>query len=471
MPGSDAGASAGADISVHAPVEEKEVSSETVETNAEMPYQSSFGEIALDHNELVENWIAYFQGRGRKYMDSYLARSTRYLPMMKNTLRENGLPEDLVYIALIESGFSPIAKSGANAVGYWQFIKGTGQRFGLTVDTFTDERRDPVLSTRAAAEYFKALYELFGSWHLAMAAYNVGEMRVKRAVTKHMTRDFWALIQKRRALPPETRQYVPKFIAAVLIAKDPVKYGFPDIEYADPLSYDAVALASPISLTKLASNLKVDVEEIQLLNPKFRTDFVPLARGGETIVRIPVGRAADALAALPLSESIQPTTIMAEYAIYRVRRGETLSTVARKHHTTVSQLRRINGLSNRVLVRAGRKIKVPDNGGTGIQLVTGVEVRLPAGKESREPTFHVVRRGENLSVIAQKYGLRVSDLVKLNKLGAHRVIRRGQRLRVRENEGEKKSAGKVSRMRRSRVIGHQNLRKGLLLGRTFARHY
>src|SRR5262249_50776712 len=151
----------------------------------------------------------------------YLERSARYLPMMKNVLRENGLPEDLVYVAMIESGFSPRAHSRANAVGYWQFIRSTGKRFGLHVDTFIDERRDPVLSTRAAAEYFKALYDLLGSWHLSMAAYNVGEMRVKRAVTRYYTRDFWELIRKRRAMPAETRNYVPKFIAAALIAKNP----------------------------------------------------------------------------------------------------------------------------------------------------------------------------------------------------------------------------------------------------------
>ncbi|MGZ3723507.1 MAG: lytic transglycosylase domain-containing protein, partial [Bdellovibrionales bacterium] len=280
------------------PVKENEVSSEDVEKNVEKPYKSSYGEVALDYNEHVEVWIKYFQGRGRKYMEQYLSRSTRYLPMMKNVLRENGLPEDLVYISLIESGFSPQAHSHSNAVGYWQFIRGTGRRFGLKVDPFIDDRRDPVLSTRAAAEYFKALYGLFGSWHLALSAYNVGENRVKRAVTKFYTRDFWTLISKRRSFPAETKQYVPKFIAATLIAKDPAKYGFKDIQYEDPLSYDTVALQSSISISKLASNLSVDPEELKLLNPKFRSDYVPIATGSETVVRIPVGKGADALAAL-----------------------------------------------------------------------------------------------------------------------------------------------------------------------------
>jgi membrane-bound lytic murein transglycosylase D len=421
-------------------IEENEVSSEDVEKNLERPYQSAYGEIRLDENEYVDVWIKYFKGRGRPYMEQYLARSTRYLPMMKNVMRENGLPEDLVYIALIESGFSPRAHSRANAVGYWQFIRSTGKRFGMQVDTFTDERRDPVLSTRAAAEYFKALHNLLGDWHLAMASYNVGEGRVKRAVTKYRTKDFWALLKKRRALPAETRNYVPKFIAATLIAKNPAKYGFNDIEYQDPLSYDTVALQSPISLTKLANNINVSVEELQLLNPKFRTDFVPIALGNETVVRIPVGRASDALAALSMSVTQQPKVLQAEYYYYRVRRGDNLSTIARKHRTTVSQLRRLNDISNRTLLRVGRSLKVPDNGGDGIKFVTDdEEAREPASRrrgavaavEKREATYHIVRRGDNLSTIARRYNISMEELLKLNKISNRSVIRKGQKLRVR----------------------------------------
>lgn len=420
-------------------IPEAEVSSEDVERNIERPYQSAYGEIALDYNEHVEKWINYFQGRGRPYMEQYLSRSARYLPMMKNVLRENGLPEELVYIALIESGFSPRAHSKANAVGYWQFIRPTGKRFGMQIDTFTDERRDPVLSTRAAAEYFKALYNLLGSWHLSMSAYNVGEGRVKRVVAKYRTRDFWQLIKTRRALPAETRNYVPKFIAAALIAKDPAKYGFTDIQYQDPLSYDTVALQTPISLQKLATNIGVDIEEMKLLNPKFRTDFVPISKKGETVVRIPVGRGTDALAALSLSVTSQPKIIAAEHFFYRIRRGDTLSTIARKHRTTVSQLRRLNDLSNRTLLRVGRSLKVPDNGGDGIRVVSEDDSeRQPSATEGPvqaaapvDAEFHTVRRGENLSVIARRYRLSVGDLQKYNGLSNRSVIRRGQKLRVR----------------------------------------
>ncbi len=443
-------------------IEENEVSSEDVEKNLERPYQSAFGEIKFDQNEYVDVWIKYFKGRGRPYMERYLSRSTRYLPMMKNVMRENGLPEDLVYIALIESGFSPLAHSKANAVGYWQFIRSTGKRFGMQIDTFTDERRDPVLSTRAAAEYFKALHNLLGDWHLAMASYNVGEGRVKRAVSKYRTRDFWALLQKRRALPAETRNYVPKFIAAAMIAKDPAKYGFTEIIYQDPLSYDTVALQSPISLTKLANNLNVEVEDLQLLNPKFRTDFVPIARGNETVVRIPVGRASDALAALSMSVTAQPKILQAEHVFYRVRRGDNLSTIARKHRTTVSQIRRLNDISNRTMLKVGRSLKVPDQGGEGITYATDEEdSRQPAGsgkgavlavakangkaEAKTEKIFHTVRRGDNLSTIARRYNLSMDDLLKLNRLSNRSVIRKGQKLRVRPDAPSPTSAAVKNR--------------------------
>ncbi|MGE4132861.1 MAG: LysM peptidoglycan-binding domain-containing protein [Bdellovibrionales bacterium] len=439
-----------------AEIKENEESSEVVEHNIEMPYKSAFGDVPLDNNDHVEKWMKYFTGRGRKYMQLYLERSARYLPMMRNVLRENGLPEELVYVAMIESGFSPKAHSHANAVGYWQFIRGTGKRFGLKIDTFIDERRDPVLSTRAAAEYFKALHNLLGSWHLAMAAYNVGEARVKRAVTKYYTRDFWALIKKRRALPPETRNYVPKFIAAVMIAKDPARYGFTALEFQDPLSYDTVALQSPISISKLASNLNVDIEELQLLNPKFRTDYVPITRGTETVVRIPVGRATDALAALSMSVTSTPKVVQAEYYYYRIRRGDNLSTIAKRHRTTVSQLRRLNGLSNRTLLRIGRKLRVPDVGGEGVKYVmedansnSNSSYAVPA-VERREVSVHTVRPGENLSIIAKRYGISVADLIELNNLSKRATIYKGQKLKLKSDN--QSSTGTRVVKKRSQVL-------------------
>jgi membrane-bound lytic murein transglycosylase D len=207
--------------------------------------------VPLAVNRQVLKWIDYFQGQGRPHMERYLSRSTRYMPVMKKILKENGLPEDLIYIALIESGFSGTAHSSAAAVGYWQFIKGTGKHYGLKIDTYMDERRDFVRSTQAACGYFKGLYDIFHSWYLAIASYNVGEGRVKSVVQKYRTRDFWQLARENK-LPEETSNYVPKFIAARLIAKEPAKYGFTDIEYMPPLEYSEVDLATSVDFRKLS---------------------------------------------------------------------------------------------------------------------------------------------------------------------------------------------------------------------------
>lgn len=447
-------------------ITEFERSSEVVEANVDRPYQSKYGNVPLDQNRYVDKWIKYFTGKGRKHMVRYLSRSSRYLPMMKNTLREHGLPEELVYVALIESGFSPVAHSHANAVGYWQFIRGTGKRYGLRIDGLIDERRDPVLSTKAAAEYFKALYGIFGDWHLALAGYNAGENRVQRAVRRYYTRDFWKLYRQRRSFARETKNYVPKFIAATMIAQNPEKYGFTDVEYQDPLSYDAVALQHPISLSRLAQNLSVEVDELRLLNPKFRGDYVPITRGSETVIRIPVGRANDALAAVPLSVSSEPARVVTnEYFYYRIRRGDNLSRIARRYRTTVSKLRRLNNLSNRAILRIGRRLKVPDPGGSALYSMGSGKSKTDRRQSSvprRSVAYHVVRRGDNLTTIAQRYGTSVSQLLRLNDLSRRSVIKVGQRIRVRP--------GPSSRAGGSSSKKHYLVRRGDTLSTIAARH-
>ena len=228
----------------------------------EQPYESSYGEIPLDDHPDVDKWIHYFTGRGRDYMQIYLERSSRYLPIMKAVLKEQGLPMNLVYVALIESGFSAKALSRANAVGYWQFIYGTGKRYGLKIDGFVDERRDFVLATKAASQYFKDLYSLFGSWHLALAAYNSGEYRVNRAVLRHYNRDFWYLSSK-KALPRETRNYIPKLIAAIRISQDPQKYGFYNLDFQPLLSYETLESQSKPLSRKTGSKLKFRFENFK----------------------------------------------------------------------------------------------------------------------------------------------------------------------------------------------------------------
>lgn len=192
-------------------------------------------DVPLVLNMQVEKWMNYFQGSGRKYFTLWLARSSRYVPMMKQILRENGLPEGLIYLSMIESGFRPYAYSRARAVGPWQFMKFTGERYGLKVTYWIDERMDPEKSTIAAAQHLKDLYDEFNHWYLAAAGYNAGSGKINRAIHRYGTEDFWEMSQKKhRYLKPETKNYVPKLLAASLLASDPAKYGFTDIEYQEP---------------------------------------------------------------------------------------------------------------------------------------------------------------------------------------------------------------------------------------------
>ena len=413
------------DLPIHK-ISKNEESSQEVKQHLNEPYISSYGEIQMDDNKEVDKWINYFQINGQERMRIYLSRSTRYIPMMKNVLREYRLPEDLVYVAMIESGFSPSAHSFANAVGYWQFIEGTGKRYGLKVNNYVDERRDPVLSTRAAAEYFKDLYGIFASWHLALASYNAGEYRINRSVMRYYTRDFWYLSAK-KSLPRETASYIPKFIAAVRISKDPEKYGFDNIDYQAPLEYDTVKLDFSISMKKLAVKLDMPYKEIQKLNPRYRGEYVPFE--GDTIIRVPVDKKEQMVSVLAECRMKKPNFVYSDHYWYRVRRGDTLYRLARRNRTTVSTLRRMNKMNTRSILRAGRKIKLP--------------YRNRAVRKNRKYALadsHIVKRGESLSSIARKYKVKLTKLRKINKLLSASVIHPGQVLKLAANQNRKLAA-------------------------------
>ena len=387
-------------------------------------YENSFGEVSLSSNKRVDKWIDYFTGKGRKYMKTYLERSSRYLPIMKAVLKENSMPSDLIYVALIESGFSPKALSRANAVGYWQFIHGTGKRYGLRIDGFVDERRDPILSTQAAAQYFKDLYSLFGSWQLALAAYNSGEYRVNRAVLRHYTRDFW-LLSSKKALPRETRNYIPKLIATIRIAQDPEKYGFHDLDFQPVMSYDLVPLRRSVSLFKLAKNLGISTEEMKRLNPMYKGEYVPIYES-DTFIRVPSGSLSQAMASLDKSFMSEPKYKYHYHYWYRVRRGDSLYRIARKHKTTVHRIRRANNMrSNSSFLRVGQRIKIPAR-----KLVASKSAGKRKPAQLAKKGFHTVKKGQSLSVVAKLYGLSLSQLKKLNDIQGSPLIHPGQKLRI-----------------------------------------
>lgn len=391
--------------------------------------------IPTEINPLVEKWISYFQGRGRPHMERYLARSARYEKLMKKVLRDNGLPEDLFYIALIESGFTSHATSTASAVGYWQFIRGTGKHYKLQINSLVDERRDPVVATQAAADYFKDLYKLFGSWYLAMASYNVGEGRVLRETAKANTRDFWELTRKRR-LPAETMNYVPKFIAARLIAQNPDTYGFGEIDYMPPIEFDHIVVEKPVNLRVMAERMGINYEDFKDLNPRYKGEVAPL-KTKTLSIRIPPGTAEQALIAANESTvtDVRYIAVAGETRPHKVRSGETLFTIAKNYRTTVAYIRDLNDLPRRKKIRVGMNIYVPDrtplsqrsgNGAkaglkskppvkNGVELRSNSTVRTVASTRNKNVVVHVVKKGENLSLIAAKYNVSMNELIGKNR--------------------------------------------------------
>lgn len=396
-------------------------------------------EIPHEMNSAVLKWLDYFQGRGRRHMNRYLARSTKYLPMMKKTLREEGLPEDLVYVALIESGFSSSARSHANAVGHWQFIRGTGRAYGLRINSVLDERRDAVKATRSAAKYLKSLHSLFDDWYLAIASYNVGENRVKRLVMKYRTRSFWELA-RRKKLPRETINYVPKFLAARMIGKNPEKYGFTNINYQPEWEYDTLETSFPLNIKKLAANAKISLSELKDLNPAFRTDYAPVDKTGKLTIKLPKGSLMAAQAVTELARvnntSKLDKMMASKWIRYRVRRGDTLSGIAQKHRTSVSTLRRINHLGRRSMIRIGQRLNVPTYPTRwGKRPVYRSKVST-AGK-----LVHRVKRGETLSEIAEKHGVGLSKVLRANRLSMRSRIRVGQKIVI---PGKSSSSSRVT---------------------------
>lgn len=341
-------------------------------------------DVPITLNEKVETYIHYFTNRIRDRFSMWLARSEKYLPMMKKTFKDKGLPEDLTYIALIESGFNDKAYSRAKAVGQWQFIKGTGKRYGLRIDNWIDERRDPEKATEAAAQYLGDLYVMFNDWYLAAAGYNAGEGKITRAINKYDTNDFWELSQpKYMYLKRETKDYVPKFIAAALIAKDPAKYGLDDIEYHPSLVYEKVTINRMMDLRDIARVTECDLDELKSLNPELKTNITPPNYPNYQL-KVPVGKKA----------------------------------------VTESRLVEVATVSERVALREAKasSFKERSRGKVVVKLIS-----------------YVVRKGDTIDEIASKYNVKTRHLVKWNKLKGNQQLKTGKRLKIYvENQSNKK---------------------------------
>jgi membrane-bound lytic murein transglycosylase D len=244
-------------------------------------------DLPVTYNKKVSRWISYYQTSGSKWFRSWLQRSHKFLPFIQKELKNSGLPSDLAYMVMIESGFSPNATSNADAAGPWQFIKPTGTRYGLENNWWLDERRDLKKSTGAAIRYLKDLYEEFGSWYLVAASYNMGENGLRRQIKKYGTKDYWTLI-KLSALPAETQEYVPKILAAMLISKAPNLYGFRDISKMDPLEYEVIQVNGGTDLDQLADYIGVTRKSLKDLNAELFLGYIP-REIGKHYIRVPKG--------------------------------------------------------------------------------------------------------------------------------------------------------------------------------------
>ncbi|MBM4263728.1 MAG: LysM peptidoglycan-binding domain-containing protein [Deltaproteobacteria bacterium] len=322
---------------------------------------------AVTDDPKVRHYVTLFSKTTRPYFAQLLARSGKYMPMIVKTLREAGLPDEMGYLALIESAFIPHAKSPAGAAGLWQFVPDTARIYGLRIDSWVDERFDPAKSTRAAASYLKDLHERYGRWFFATAAYNSGPSILDNALQRTKNQDFQSLGVNRR-LSAETRNFVPKFVAAALIATDPRKYGFEQLRYETPLEYDEVEVREPMKLETIAAMTGSDLRLLTELNPALLRGQTPPGERNYR-VKIPEGRSLMLAKAMAPKKEIretveppkepketkdQPET---EVITYEVKRGETLYSIARRYGQTVRSLMALNGLTS-AKVRAGQQLRI-----------------------------------------------------------------------------------------------------------------
>jgi membrane-bound lytic murein transglycosylase D len=379
-------------------------------------------DLPIENNERVQSFIGLFQTNLREFMQESLERSAKYLPMVQEVFRSEGIPLDLAYLAIVESGYKTNALSRAAAKGMWQFMPATGKEFGLEQNWFLDERSDPEQATRAAAQYLKSLNRMFdGDWNMAMASYNAGPGRLQRAVKSSKINDFWDLTATSKYLPKETRNYVPMIMAAVLIAKNPEAYGFETVP-VDRLVFDRVKVPDAIDLRTVAEWTDSTIETIRDLNPELRRTTTPV---GAHELKVPLGTAPVVEAKLASADP----SIFAKFSTYSAKRGETLLTISRKFDVTRADLAAANSLKTTSKLRAGQKLMIP-------RAVTAALASRPVATttsaSATSPVTYQVKRGDTLSAIARQFDTTVDDLKKWNALTSARLSV-GDRLTIHRN--------------------------------------
>lgn len=374
-------------------------------------------------NKQVQFYLELFQNKQRPYFEKWLARSTKYLPYIRKQLEKAGLPQDLAYLAMIESGYNPSAYSKSHAVGLWQFMKSTGKDYGLHINSHIDERRNPEKAAIAAIQYLSDLYGEFDSWYLAVAAYNAGQGTIRRAIKRYQTRDFWTLAGK-ECLHLETKRYVPKLIAAIILAREPEKYGFTNIEYHEPVQYDVIKVPPMTDLQAIALASNNDVEAIRELNNELLKWYTPPGKK-QYELKIPFGT--QTLVTKNLSR-LHPVATT-DYKTHVVQKGDTLTAICRQYNLNKTTLLKANNLHSAKLL-AGQRLRIPYQSTKYVLLKDGEtpQSRFAQAEKEGQLFLHVVKRGETLSRIAKQYNVTPEIIMQWNNLKNVNTIKANQSL-------------------------------------------
>ncbi|HED08140.1 MAG TPA: LysM peptidoglycan-binding domain-containing protein [Ignavibacteria bacterium] len=424
-------------------------------------------DISLEINPIVQQWLDYFQNRGSAVIKRWFERSGKYFPMMEKVFREENVPRQLLYLSMVESGLNPRARSWARAVGMWQFIRGTGRLYGLKSDFYVDDRRNPELSTRAAAKHLKELYNELGDWYLAIASYNSGIGWVNRAKSRSGGNDFWSI---RWFLPRETRNYVPQYIAVAIIATNPAKYGIKDLVYEKPFHFDKFLVKGAIDMRYLASIAGTSLKTLRDMNPELTQLSTPTAKRGGYYLKIPKGslrRFAKGMQNVPKSARVY-------FLFHIIRRGETLSGIAYRYRISISKLAEANNLSRRSRIYVGKKLKIPvlnvlkQNYAYNPDVVAAVDANSHFYKDSKinnqdveaddltkinrnyivpngfVSVDYTVKREDSLIGIADLFGARVSDIRNWNNIPYTSSFIIGQKLKIYVPKEKKKYFTKLN---------------------------
>jgi membrane-bound lytic murein transglycosylase D len=415
-----------------------------VKAAAEAEVKATHSDLPLVMNDLVAGYINFYSTSGRSVMERAWARAGRYRTMIERIFKEEGVPQDLIYLAQAESGFQPLAMSRAGARGMWQFMTSRARGYGLTHSRWVDERQDPEKSTRAAAKHLKDLYNQFGDWYLVMAAYNSGPGNVQQAVRRTGFADFWELY-KRNVLPQETKNYVPIILAIALMAKNPAQYGLQNVQPDPPLQADTVIINYPLDLRLAAECVDASADVLRDLNPSLLRMITP--NQGEFALNLPAGtkqKFEQAIAAIPVDKRMW-------WRYHKVASGETLASIAREYHTTPRAITAVNGLEE-----------------SDVSMDTKLVIPIPAGRHapgdvesmvfSRHPTRYRVQKGDTIRSVADDFGVPPQRLRGWNHLKGSN-LRQGRTLVIyRPLPPGSEPVRKASRMRDKKKV--ENARAG-----------